>query len=104
MYLIIWEYQVKEDYVTAFEEIYGENSQWAQLFRKSEGYVGTELLCDSSKLGRYMTIDRWLSAGAYESFLSHWKENYDRLDAQCEDLIQQEIFLGKWESVVHESR
>lgn len=104
MYLIIWEYQAKEDCVAAFEEIYGENGQWAQLFRKNDGYVGTELLYDSSQLHRYMTIDRWISRKAYETFLSNWKEDYDQLDVQCEGLTAQEVLLGKWESVSHESR
>jgi quinol monooxygenase YgiN len=104
MYVIIWEYQVKKDCAATFQEIYAENGQWAQLFRKSEGYVGTQLLQDSSKLHRYMTIDQWASRGAYETFLSNWKEGYDRLDAQCEGLTEQEILLGKWESVSHESR
>ena len=104
MYIVIWEYQVKTDCVAEFEKIYGENGAWAELFTKGSGYLGTELFQDSSHLHHYITIDRWSSVTDYESFLSNWKKDYETLDAQCEDLIEQETLLGKWESLFRETR
>jgi heme-degrading monooxygenase HmoA len=101
MYVIIWEYQVKADSVVEFERIYASNGAWAELFRKEEGYLGTELLRDSTNPHRYITIDRWTSLGGYESFRSQWKSEYATLDLQCEDLTEREILLGKWESVTY---
>jgi heme-degrading monooxygenase HmoA len=70
MYVIIWEYLLKQEYVAEFEKIYGENGPWADLFQKGRGYLGIELLRDSNKLRHYLTIDRWASANDYEAFLS----------------------------------
>ena len=76
MYVIIWEYQVKADSVVEFERIYASNGVWAELFRKEDGYLGTELLRDSTHPRRYITIDRWTSSGDYESFRSvRWPDS-----------------------------
>jgi len=104
MYFIIWEFQVKVECIAEFEKVYGENGAWTELFRKGTGYLGTELLHDSSHLQRYLTIDRWASATDYASFLSTWKKEYESLDSQYEDLIEQEALLGKWESISDETR
>ena len=104
MYVIIWEYQVKADRVVEFERIYASNGAWAELFRKEQGYLGTELLRDSTHPHRYLTIDRWTSSEDYESFRSQWKSEYATLDAQCEGLTIQETLLGMWESITYETR
>lgn len=104
MYVIIWEYQVRTDHIAEFEEIYSAVGAWARLFQKGKGYLGTELLSDDRHPHRYITVDRWISSGDYEAFLSHWKTEYAALDAQCEGLTQQETLLGKWESILSETR
>ena len=104
MYVIIWEYQVKADRSAEFEKIYGENGAWVELFKNSCGYLGTELLRHSSQLLCYITIDRWASVVDYEAFLSDWRKEYDKLDAQCEGLTEQETLVGKWETILHETR
>jgi Uncharacterized enzyme involved in biosynthesis of extracellular polysaccharides len=104
MYIIIWEYEVKADHSAEFEKIYGENGTWVELFRNGSGYLGTELLLDSRQLPRYLTIDRWASAVDHEVFLSDWRKEYEKLDAQCEGLTDQETLVGKWETILHETR
>ena len=104
MYVIIWEYQVKAEGAAEFEQVYGESGAWVELFRNGKGYLGTELLRDPAHLDRYMTLDRWESLADYESFLSNWKTQYETLDARCEDLIEREALLGKWESISLETR
>lgn len=104
MYVIIWEYQVKADLITEFEKIYNSNGAWAGLFRKGNGYISTELLRYETNPKRFITIDRWISAESYEAFLTQFKQEYGILDAQCEELTEHEILLGKWESVNNETR
>jgi heme-degrading monooxygenase HmoA len=96
MYILIWEYQIKIEHVRKFEEIYAANGAWAELFRKGEGYLGTELIRDTNQPHRYISIDRWVSSERYESFLSQCKDEYVRLDAECEDLTENETLLGRW--------
>jgi hypothetical protein len=49
MYVIIWEYQVRAEFVVKFEEIYSAKGAWAKLFQKSRGYLGTELTHDEGQ-------------------------------------------------------
>ena len=69
MYLIIWEYRVQENRVNDFERVYNPDGAWAELFKKSRGFLGTELLRDEENLQRCVTIDRWDTKEDYESFL-----------------------------------
>ena len=104
MYIIIWEYQVKAERIQEFEEIYSSSGDWAKLFQKSRGYLGTELLYHAREPQHYITVDRWSSPQEYESFLSEWKNEYQLLDAQCEGLTEWETPLGRWESISSETR
>jgi heme-degrading monooxygenase HmoA len=104
MYVIIWKYQVKAERVGEFEKIYSATGEWSKLFRKSRGYLGTELLSEGREPPHYITIDRWSSLQEYESFLSEWKSEYQLLDAQCDGLTERETLLGKWESISSETR
>ena len=104
MYLILWEYQDSLERAAEFEQIYGGAGAWTELFRKAEDYLGTDLLHHVSESSRYMTIDRWVSTGAYETFLAKWRQEYDGLDARCEGLTEREILLGKLEAIPGETR
>ena len=44
MIATIWRFQVNHDAIATFERIYGPHGDWAQLFRRCNGYAGTELL------------------------------------------------------------
>ena len=98
MYVIIWEYHVRAEHVAEFEEIYSGTGVWSKLFQKSKAYLGTELLFDESHPQRYMTIDRWTSSRGYASFLTNWKDEYAKLDAECAELSEREALLGKWKT------
>jgi len=98
MYLILWEFQVKANHIAEFEKIYAVDGAWAELFKKGQGFMGTELLHSSEHPLAYITIDRWVSVKDYESFLSQWKDEYGKLDAQCEGLTERESCLGKFET------
>ncbi|MBL8099026.1 MAG: antibiotic biosynthesis monooxygenase [Anaerolineales bacterium] len=96
MFNIIWQYQVKEEHKIKFEEIYSTNGLWADLFKRSQGYLGTELFQDEINSQFYLTIDHWKSKQDFESFQSQWQEAYKLLDEQCEGLTEKESLLGKW--------
>lgn len=98
-YLAMWEFRVKSEAIAAFEEIYGPDGTWAQLFRQSRDYQGTELLRDPETRGRYLTIDRWTSREALHEFKQTHQAAYSALDKQCESLTDQETFLGDFENI-----
>jgi heme-degrading monooxygenase HmoA len=94
MYHILWEYEVRRDRVAEFEALYGPDGAWARLFRSLEGYHGTELLRDTSRPTRFVTIDYWSSAADFERNLPAVREAYDRLDQEASALTIVERRLG----------
>jgi len=96
MYIIVWAYTVLPEKRSEFEKIYSANGAWADLFKKGRGYLGTELIQSEVLPEQYTTIDRWESEEDYEAFLSQWKEVYEDLDQQCEELTEHESCLGKF--------
>jgi len=104
MYVIVWEYQVKAEYLEDFEKIYGAGGAWADSFQRENGYLGTELLYDPQNPQGYITIDRWVSSLAYDNFLVRCQEEYELLDEKCNELTERETLLGKWETIDYETR
>lgn len=97
MHVILWAFEVKRGCVREFEKVYGPEGEWGQLFRKHTGYLGTELLRDSNRAGRYVTIDRWASQGAYDRFKTRARQESEDLDARGEALTRSERLLGRFD-------
>jgi heme-degrading monooxygenase HmoA len=72
MYIILWRFRPAVGREGEFERAYGPSGPWARLFGREHGYLGTELLLRRSEDGsrEYLTLDRWVSRGAYETFRS----------------------------------
>jgi heme-degrading monooxygenase HmoA len=96
-YLIVWEFRVKAGPQTQFEQVYGHDGTWAQFFRRSEGYLGTELVQDLKDSARYLTLDFWTSQSAYERFREQHLPEYQAIDRQCEAMTEGEVELGRFE-------
>lgn len=94
----VWEFQVKPEAVSAFEETYGPDGAWAQLFRQSPDYRGTELIRDLERPGRYLTLDHWTSREAFRRFKQDYHADYTVLDKRCENLTEDEALVGEFES------
>ena len=97
MFVIIWEYLVPTEQIEAFDQIYGGGGDWAKLFASSDGYLGTSLLRDASGAGHYLTIDRWSSREAFDTFLAAFPDEYAALDTRCQALTENERKLGEFE-------
>jgi heme-degrading monooxygenase HmoA len=77
---LVFSYEVRE--AGEFERVYGPDGEWAQFFRQGRGYIGTELLRDVEAPSRYLVVDRWESAGAYNAFIAERRDEYmERVDA-----------------------
>jgi heme-degrading monooxygenase HmoA len=100
MHGLVYEYQVVPARVAGFEEVYGPDGQWARFFRSGAGYLGTELFRDSAELGRYLVIDRWVSAEAAARFLAERAEEYERRSSDTAHLYLREVRLGAFDAVV----
>lgn len=99
MHGLVYEYQVDPARATRFEEMYGPDGQWARFFRGAAGYLGTELLRDATRPGRYLVIDRWSSAEAAAQFLAERAEDYQRRSRDTAHLYLHEVRLGAFDAV-----
>lgn len=95
-YACVWAFQVAPAQRAAFERAYGPDGDWAVLFRRAEGYRGTWLLHDEAAPGRYLTVDRWQDAAAWQDFRTRFGEGYRELDAACAGLTLDEVSLGHY--------
>ena len=91
MHVILWKFRARPGREADFEQAYGDSGAWSQLFRKSEGYLGTELMRGTD--GTYLTIDRWVTEDAYRAFTQGEATRYAELDAHCEALTIEETLL-----------
>ena len=94
MYQIFWEYEVRPEQVAAFERLYGADGEWARLFRRADGYVETLLFRDTDRPTRYLTVDRWQSRAAFDTFVDAASSAYAALDRQGDALTVRERRLG----------
>ena len=94
MFVVVWQFEIAEEKIAAFEAAYGPEGAWAQLFRSSPEYRGTELLRDAYILGSYLTIDRWTSEDAFRTFRKDHDGDYETLDRACDDLTSRETRIG----------
>ncbi len=96
MFLVVWQFEVAEDKVAAFEAAYGPEGSWAQLFRTSPQYGGTELLRDAYVPGSYLTIDRWASEPDFRAFRKEHDKDYEALDRASDALTARETRIGAY--------
>jgi heme-degrading monooxygenase HmoA len=77
---LVFSYEVVRE-AAEFERVYGTEGEWAEFFRRGRGYIGTEILRDVEVPSRYLVIDRWESADAYNAFIAEHREEYmERVD------------------------
>jgi len=94
MFAVVWQFEIAEEKIAAFESTYGPEGSWAQLFRTSPEYRGTELLRDAYVAGIYLTIDRWTSEEAFRAFRKAHDADYETLDRACDALTSRETRIG----------
>ena len=97
MIALVFSYEVRD--ADAFEQANGADGEWAEFFRRGAGYVGTELLRDVETPGRYLVIDRWESAEAYNAFATEHREEYMRRVDETVFLYDHELRFGTFENV-----
>jgi heme-degrading monooxygenase HmoA len=94
---LIFSYEARDP--EEFERVYGPDGEWAQFFRQGRGFVGTELLRDVEAPGRYVVIDRWESAEAYNAFVAEQRDEYVRRSDETAFHHDQELRFGTFENI-----
>jgi quinol monooxygenase YgiN len=94
MHIIVWEFTVREEHMREFISANGSDGVWAGLFRRGEGFLGTELLRSSHQSNVFLTIDRWQNSACFENFQKQFGAEYKKLDSQLEGYTSCERKLG----------
>ncbi|WP_406302059.1 antibiotic biosynthesis monooxygenase [Streptomyces sp. NBC_00879] len=99
MYVLMYEYDVDATRHSEFERVYGSAGDWADLFRTSPGYLGTDLFRRVDETGdRYLVVDRWSSEQAFLAFKASFGAQYERFSNQTRGLYRAEVRLGAVET------
>ena len=96
---IVWQFTAKPGREEDFEQIYGPNGNWAVLFRRADGYRGTQLHKSRKVPRTYMVIDRWESSERFAQFKERFREEYRALDLRCEELTEKEEHMGDFTAI-----
>ena len=96
MLALVFSYETHD--AAEFERAYGTRGEWAEFFRPGRGYIGTELLKDVEVPGRYLVIDRWESAEAYNAFVAEHREEYMGRVDETRFHYDSELRFGTFES------
>ncbi len=96
MFVVVWQFEVAEEKIAAFEAAYGPDGPWAKLFGRSPDYKGTEFLRDAYDSGKFLTIDRWMSEPAFRAFRKEHDSEYEALDRSCDAFTGRETRIGAY--------
>ena len=99
MFLVLWEFDVKQGSEERYESVYGPDGDWAQMFRRHPAYIRTLLLRDPFREHIYMTCDFWENREAYKAFLVANSDAYRALDKLCDGLTLAERKIGAFERI-----
>lgn len=90
VFVRVWEYRARPECVDAFERAYGAEGDWAQLFAREPGFIGTALFRDAADDLTFLTVDRWLDEESWTQFLTRRRDEYEALDGRFEALTLDE--------------
>lgn len=94
MYRLVWEFAAAPGRIPEFEQVYSPQGRWANLFRRSPDFLGTELYRHTADSKRFIAVDVWRNRSAYENFRKQNAADYAALDAWCRQLLEHERMLG----------
>lgn len=90
---------MRDERIQEFIRAYGSDGDWAQLFRRGEGYVSTRLLRSADDPNIFVTVDRWDKADCFEAFKKKCGAEYNELEAKFEAYTLSEEKLGAFSEV-----
>jgi hypothetical protein len=81
-----------------FEMVFGTTGIWARLLYQADGYLLTEVWCESPESRQYRVRDFWAGHRSFENFRSRFQLEYERFGnwILSDGLIEKEQLLGAY--------
>ena len=81
-----------------FEAVFGIEGIWSRLLYQADGYLLTEVWCESPEFSQYRVRDFWSWHRNFESFRARFQSEYERLESwlSSDGLVVKEQFLGAY--------
>jgi heme-degrading monooxygenase HmoA len=98
VFIVVWEYEVKAGCEERFREAYGSEGAWAELFRRTPGFLMVELVRSVQHPARFFTFDHWSSADVFRDFCMTHAAAYEALDTRMAGLTEWERRIGAFPS------
>ena len=82
----------------SFEELFGPSGAWQALLTCSDGYLGTEVACESQIERRFRVLDFWVSHADFEAFRDRFAARFKRFNELLSDkgLIARQWLAGTY--------
>ncbi len=95
---MVHELRVGEGREADTEEVFGTSGIWIELLRRSNGYIRTELKCESQPERLYKLSDFWMSHVEFEAFREKFAGDYEQLKKLliAEGLLGKQVWLGSF--------
>jgi hypothetical protein len=70
---------------------------WARFLQQAQGYIVTEVRCESESDGRYRVRDFWSWHRGFELFRERVSEDFAQFDREIvEKLVEKQEFVGAY--------
>ena len=77
--------------------MFGPGGFWPSFLGQAEGFIATELKCESPGDGRYRVRDFWNWHRGFEVFRGRFAEGFAEFDRQIVDeLVEKQEFVGAY--------
>ena len=77
--------------------VFGAEGIWARFLRRAQGYIATEVKCESVDDGRYRVRDFWSWHRGFEVFRERFADDFAEFDRQVVDeLAEKQEFVGAY--------
>ena len=77
--------------------VFGPEGIWRRFLRQAEGYIATDVNCESVSDGRYRVRDFWLGHRGFEIFRERFSEGFNQFERQIAgELVEREEFVGAY--------
>jgi hypothetical protein len=78
--------------------VFGPSGIWKEFLGRVDGFIGTEIRCESDVEGRYRVLDFWTLHWKFEAFRERFAAEYERFNqlVLAEGLVQRQEIVGTY--------